>query len=105
MVAITGTVPRIHESGGHGWHGRVRSDVNHYLKWAYVEAANVVVLNQEHWTERHVVELYQRLRRSKGHAKAVVAVARHLAEATYWVLKKQESYREPGPRKPGLRGT
>jgi len=35
-----------------------------------------------------------RVREKRGHAKAVVAVARHLAEATYWVLKKGESYRE-----------
>jgi len=33
------------------------------------------------------------------HQKAVVAVARHLAEAAWWVLTKQEVYREPkGPR-------
>ena len=27
-------------------------------------------------------------------------VARYLAEATYWVLKKGEPYREPMPRHP-----
>jgi retron-type reverse transcriptase len=30
----------------------------------------------------------------RGHQKAIGAVARHLAEATYWVLKKKELYRE-----------
>ena len=30
--------------------------------------------------------------------KAIGAVARHLAEATYWVLKKGEEYREPQRR-------
>ena len=33
--------------------------------------------------------------RRKGHAKAIGAVARHLAEATYWMLGQQEAYREP----------
>ena len=33
--------------------------------------------------------------RRKGHAVAVGAVARYLAESTYWVLKKAEPYREP----------
>jgi hypothetical protein len=36
--------------------------------------------------------LYKRISRRKGHGKAVVAVGRHLAEATYWVLKKKEPY-------------
>ena len=27
--------------------------------------------------------------------KAIGAVARHLADATYWILTKQETYREP----------
>jgi hypothetical protein len=31
----------------------------------------------------------------KGHSVAVGAVARHLAEATFWILNKKEPYREP----------
>ena len=41
------------------------------------------------------VNLYQRLKAAKGHGKAAVAVARHLAEASWWILTKQQSYREP----------
>jgi hypothetical protein len=37
---------------------------------------------------------YERVARRKGHQKAIGAVARHLAEATYWILTKQETYRE-----------
>jgi hypothetical protein len=40
-------------------------------------------------------ELYQRLKRTKNHQKAVVAVARHLAEAAWWALTKQQPYHEP----------
>jgi hypothetical protein len=35
---------------------------------------------------------------NKGHGRAVVAVARHLAEASYWVLRKKQHYRAPQPR-------
>ena len=42
-----------------------------------------------------MVHLYERIRRRKGHSVAVGAVARYLAESTYWVLKKSEPYREP----------
>ena len=31
-----------------------------------------------------------------GHQKAIGAVARHLAEATCWLLRGKEEYREPG---------
>jgi hypothetical protein len=42
-----------------------------------------------------VARLYDRVHHRKGHQKAIGAVARHLAEATYWMLSKEESYREP----------
>jgi hypothetical protein len=51
--------------------------------------------------------LYERIRRRKGHAVAVGAVARHLAEATFWVLIKAEPYRDPmkvSPRQGQARG-
>ncbi len=106
FASYSGTVPRVVESGGHRrYSGAVRQDVNHYLKWAFVEAANSIVSHQAHWEERHVVQLYQRLHRRKGHAKAIVAVARHLAEATFWMLKRQEPYREPAwTRRPVSKG-
>ncbi len=46
----------------------------------------------------HVERLYQRLAPNKGHGRAVVAIARHLAEASYWVLRKQQPYKDPAPR-------
>ena len=41
------------------------------------------------------MELYERLGAAKRHGKAAVAVARHLAEASWWVLTKRQPYREP----------
>ena len=87
--------PRLWQSGARRRHGPTRPDVNRYLKWAYVEAASTVSRNRRHWPERHLVRVYERLRKSRGHGKAVVAVARRMAEATWWMLKKAEAYREP----------
>jgi transposase len=95
MASYAGTTPRIHSSGGKARFGQVRSDVNRYLKWAFMEAANVISRSQHYMGQRHVVKLYKRLREKKGHQKAIGAVARHLAEATFWVLTKKELYREP----------
>jgi hypothetical protein len=37
-----------------------------------------------------------RVAKRRGYLKAIGAVARHLAEATYWMLSKAEPYQEPG---------
>ena len=98
LASYAGKVPRVHSSGGKTYYGRVRPDVNRYLKWAYTEAANAVVLQQHRLPDRHVLRLYWRVRKTHGHAKAITAVGRHMAEATYWMLKNNESYREPKKR-------
>ena len=98
LASYAGLVPRVHSSGGHTRLGQICGDVNQYLKWAFVEAGNLVVIHQRHLAGRHVVRLYQRVKRKRNHQKAVVAVARHLAEAAYWILKKQQVYRDPQPK-------
>lgn len=95
LAAYSGLVPRVHSTGGKTYYGRTRSDVNRYLKWAFVEAANGIARHRKKWPNRHAVRLYERIRKKKGHAKAVVAVGRHLAEAIYWMLSKNECYKEP----------
>jgi transposase len=95
LAAYAGTTPRVHASGDKFRFGSLRSDVNRYLKWAYVEAANVICMNRGKYPDRHVSRLYERIRSRKGHQKAIGAVARHLAEATFWMLTKEESYLEP----------
>ena len=95
LAAYAGTVPRVHASGGKIRIGRLRPDVNHYLKWAFMEAANGIARNRRSRPYLHVSRLYERIRERRGHPKAVGAVARHLAEATYWILTKKEPYRQP----------
>lgn len=99
LASYAGTTPRVHSSGDKTRYGRLRADVNRYLKWAFVEAANVVSLQQRRWAARHVVRLYRRIKDRRGHAKAIGAVARHLAEASFWVLNRDEDYREPSQEK------
>ncbi len=95
LASYSGTTPRVNASGDRVRYGRLRPDVNRYLKWAFLEAANVIGIHHRRFLFRHVNQLYLRIRQRKGHQKAVGAVARHLAEATYWILTKGEPYREP----------
>lgn len=96
FASYSGVTPRVHASGGKVRYGGLRSDANHYLKWAFSEAANSVAVNRRAHPDRHVSRLYNRIRNRKNHAKAVGAVARHLAEATYWMLTKGQAYQERG---------
>ncbi len=98
LASYSGATPRAHASGGKVQIGQVRSDVNRYLKWAFAEAANVICLNHRRCPALHASQLYQRIRQRRGHQAAVGAVARHMAESAYWILKKGEPYREPRQR-------
>ena len=99
LASYAGRVPRLIASGGHVRHGRICRDVNQYLKWAFVEAATCAVRSRTH-QHSHVGILYRRLRLTRGYGRAIVAVARHLAEASFWVLRKQQPYRAPRPPHP-----
>jgi len=95
LAADAGTTPRVHASGGKTRFGPARAAVNRDLKWAFVEAAHAIGLPRGRAAPRHVSRLSERVARRKGHATAIGAVARHLAEATYWMRSKPEADREP----------
>jgi transposase len=105
FASYAGTVPTVKSSGGKTHYGRLRKQSNQYLKWAFIEAANVVVRQRRHpnWRTKHVTILYERIRQRKGHSVAVGAVARHLSEAAFWMRRKQEPYKDPA-RKVVTRG-
>jgi len=105
LASYAGLVPRVHSSGGHIRMGQVCGNVNRNLKWAFVEVGNLIVVNQRWLVGTHVVRIYQRIKQAKNHQKVVVAVARHLAVAAWWVLSKQEVYREPQRSQKALSST
>jgi transposase len=104
LASYAGTVPRAHASGDKIRHGSLRNDINHYLRWAFVEAANAVSIHHLRHPHRRVSRLYRRLRLHKGHAKAIGAVAQHLAEAAWHILNRKESYRDPAFKGGAARG-
>jgi transposase len=90
LASYAGLVPTVHASGGKTWNGPTPRSANHFLKWAFIEAANVIATRQKAWADKHVVRLYQRLKTKKCHGKAATAVARHLAESSWWILSKKQ---------------
>jgi len=97
LASYAGLTPTVYASGGKSRLGHTSPVCNHYLKWAFVEAANAIVMRKALYAGTHAVQLYERLQKSKGHGKAATAVARHLAEASWWMLTKKQPYREPAP--------
>jgi transposase len=98
LAGYSGLLPVVHSSGGKTWRGPTPKACNHYLKWAFVEAANGIVARKKKTQDKHphVVLLYERIKAAtKISGKAKVAVARHLAESAWWVLTKKQAYREP----------
>ena len=100
LTSYAGLVPTVHASGGKTHFGHMRKPSNQYLKWAFIEAANVVVRHRHHsaWKATYVCQIYDQVSQRKGHAVAVGAVARHLAEGAFWILKRQQPYRPPASR-------
>jgi transposase len=108
LASYAGTVGSAYNTGDYTQQLGCGRDCNHYLNWAYVEAANVIAQCRDHenWRQRHVVQLYKRVRdRTHLHGKATMAVARHLAESSYSMLKKQEIYKEPRSKRQVLSST
>lgn len=106
LVSYAGLVPVARESADWKRKDRCPRDCNVYLKWAYVEAANLISMHRRKWPDRHVTQLFERVKDStKMHGKAAVAVARHLAEASYWILTKQVVYQDPQAKRKALSST
>lgn len=60
-----------------------------YIKPLLVQCANAAVKSNEH---PEVKARYQRLKKRRGHKKAIIAIARMLLTAIYNILNKNEPY-------------
>jgi hypothetical protein len=57
LARDAGCTCRVHATGGTLRDGRLRPDVNRYLKWAFIEAANAIGLMRGRHPHRHVSRL------------------------------------------------
>lgn len=87
LSSWVGLVPRVHQSGDTLYHGRITKQGNKLVRWALIQAAHSAVK----W-DLQMASFYNRITARKGSKKAIVAVARKLAETIYHMLKKGERY-------------
>ena len=91
LCAWAGLAPGHHESAGKRKTGKTRKG-NQKLRAALVEAARAASRTKGTYLQ----SLYQRIARRRGKKRAAVAVAHAMLEAAYYMLKRQEAYRELG---------
>lgn len=89
LASYCGLVPSLYSSGGKSWHGGIGKQGNHWLKWAFIEGAWGAIR-----TSPYFRLMYQRLRRRKTAAVAIVACARRLCEIAWQLMRQRRFYEE-----------
>ncbi|MCB4791333.1 MAG: transposase [Elusimicrobia bacterium] len=86
-----------YSTGGIVSHGRLISTCNHWLRYAFVEAAWAAIRSSPYFRA-----LFSRMRKRKGPNVAIAVIARRLSEVIYRCLSENRNYEERpynGPRK------
>lgn len=87
FASYFGLVPRLSQSGGHAYYGRITKLGNPYVRWTLVQAAHRLAR-----TDPEYKRFVDRLNYRGGKKKAIVALARKLSTIVYCVLKHQRQY-------------
>jgi transposase len=98
LCSWAGLTPTNNESAGKKKSVRV-SKAGCFIKPLLVQCANAVVKSEQHPEIRN---RYLRLKKRRGHKKAIIAIARMLLTALYNILKKKEPYNADLYRKSDL---
>jgi transposase len=89
LCSYAGLVPSTRSSGGHIHHGPITKEGSPWLRTVMVEAAQMVVRFSP------TLAIYRdRIAAKHGRNAAKVAVARKLLTAVFWMLRRQEPYRD-----------
>jgi len=96
LVAYTGLCPIVRQSGGRDQRGPLAKNGPKYLRWALIETA-LVAARLPHYHDR-----YQRLKRrlgpQRGGKVALVDLARHQAEAIWYMLRRNQPFAPGGAK-------
>ena len=79
----------IDSSGGKSWQGGIGKEGNHWLKWAFVEAAWAAIRSSAYFRL-----VYQRLRQRKTAQVSIIECARRLCGIACHLLKDRRCYEE-----------
>jgi transposase len=89
LASYCGLVPKEHSSSDHIYRGSLIKDCNTHLKEAFVEASWVAIRSSAYFRR-----IYENVKSRRGGNKAIVAVARQMAEIVFYMLKENRPYLE-----------
>ncbi|HDS44513.1 MAG TPA: IS110 family transposase [Methanomicrobia archaeon] len=93
VFSYAGLTPRVHQTGNEQYYGRITKEGSKYLRWILVEAARIHV----QWCpESRITKHYEKIKRKRGEKIAIIAAARKLLQAIYYMLKHKEPFRIEG---------
>ncbi len=87
FASYFGLVPRLSQSGGHAYYGRITKLGNPYVRWSLVQVAHRLAR-----TDREYQKFVSRISFKGGKKKAIVALTRKLATIVFRVLKDNRLY-------------
>jgi transposase len=90
LCGYTGLCPRVHQSGEHDRRGPLSKQGPKYLRWALLEAATHACRHPA-YRDRYQ-RTKQRLGKQRGARVAQIDVARHLAEAIWHMLTRDQPF-------------
>jgi hypothetical protein len=88
LASYFGLVPRVHQSAGRCFHGRITKSGNSTARHLAIEASQVLARGSS-----PLSATYHRLRRRRGHNVAVTALARKLVAVVWHLLMSHQPYR------------
>jgi transposase len=99
LISYTGLCRRVRQSGEVDRRGALSKDGPPYLRWALIEAAHNAI--RWHQPYRELAERQRaRLGRRRGGSVAAITIARKLAEASWWMLTREQPFAPAGARPP-----
>jgi transposase len=99
LISYTGLCPRVRQSGDVDRRGALSKHGPPYLRWALIEAAHNAI--RCHPPYRALADRQRaRLGRQRGGSVAVITIARKLAEASWWMLTRNQPFAPAGARVP-----
>ena len=90
LCSYAGLVPSVWRSGGTTHHGGITREGSRWLRWALTQA-----VHNHHRYETNLTRFYRRLARGEPIKVALMATARKMLKAIYWMLRNDEPY-HPG---------
>jgi len=89
LCSYAGLVPSLHQSGSMVRLGPITKEGSKMLRWILIQCAWMHLFHGE----SRLTEFFWRLARRKGKKRAIVAMARKLLVAVYWMLVRGEPFK------------